>query len=60
MHHSGVKRFRHPEVGVLELNFEAMPLPADPGLTLTAYNAAPGTPSYDGLRLLASLETVPG
>jgi transcriptional regulator with XRE-family HTH domain len=58
LHHSGVKHFHHPEVGALELNFEAMPLPADPGLTLTAYNAAPGTPSYDGLRLLATLETV--
>jgi len=58
LHHSGVKHFHHPEVGALELNFEAMPLPADPGLTLTAYNAAPGTPSYDGLRLLASLEIV--
>jgi hypothetical protein len=39
LHHTGVKRFAHPVVGRLDLAFEAMPLPADPGLTLTAYNA---------------------
>ena len=27
---------------------------ADPGLTLTAYSAEPGTPASDALRLLAS------
>lgn len=54
LHHTGTKRFHHPDVGDLELAFEAMPLPADPGLTLTAYHAEPGTPSHDGLRLLAS------
>jgi hypothetical protein len=31
-----------------------MPLPADPGLTLTAYSAEAGTPTHDALRLLAS------
>ncbi len=31
-----------------------MELPAQPGLTLTAYSAAPGTPDHDGLRLLAA------
>jgi transcriptional regulator with XRE-family HTH domain len=54
LHHTGVKQFHHPVVGELALAFEAMPLPADPGLTLTAYHAEPGTPSHDGLRLLAS------
>ena len=34
--------------------FEAMSLEADEGLTLTAYTAQPGTPSHDGLKLLAS------
>jgi len=41
-------------VGLLDLMFEAMALEADEGLTLTAYTAEPGTPSHDGLRLLAS------
>lgn len=54
LHHTGVKRFHHPVVGALDLAFEAMPLPADPGLTLTAYTAEPGTASHDSLRLLAS------
>jgi transcriptional regulator with XRE-family HTH domain len=54
LHHTGAKRFHHPVVGELTLAFEAMPLPADPGLTLTAYHAEPGTPSHDGLKLLAS------
>lgn len=54
LHHTGTKRFHHPLVGALDLAFEAMPLPADPGLTLTAYHAEPGSPSHEGLRLLAS------
>ena len=54
LHRSGQKHFRHPAVGILDLMFEAMALEADEGLTLTAYAAEPGTPSADGLRLLAS------
>ncbi|MDY0908545.1 helix-turn-helix transcriptional regulator [Microbacterium sp. CFBP9034] len=53
-HRSGVKRLRHPVVGDLELTYEALELPADPGLTLSAYTAEPGTASADALRLLAS------
>jgi len=54
LHLTGVKQFQHPVVGRLSLGFEAMPLPADPGLTMTAYHAEPGSPSQDALRLLAS------
>ncbi len=54
LHRTGRKHFRHPAVGTLDLMFEAMALEADEGLTLTAYTAEPGTPSHDGLRLLAS------
>jgi len=54
LHRSGRKHFRHPAVGHLDLMFEAMALEADEGLTLTAYTAEPGTPSHDGLKLLAS------
>jgi transcriptional regulator with XRE-family HTH domain len=54
LHHTGTKRFHHPVIGELTLSFEAMPLPADPGLTLTALSAEPGTTSHDSLRLLAS------
>jgi hypothetical protein len=34
-----------------------MPLPTDPGLTLTALSAEPGTPTHDALKLLASWAT---
>ncbi|MFI2415897.1 helix-turn-helix transcriptional regulator [Streptomyces sp. NPDC018947] len=54
LHHTGLKRFHHPAVGDLTLAFEALPVPTDPGLTLTAMSAEPGTPSADGLKLLAS------
>ncbi|MFJ1646336.1 helix-turn-helix transcriptional regulator [Streptomyces sp. NPDC088258] len=54
LHHTGRKSFRHPAVGVLTLDFDAMELPAQPGLTLTAYSSAPSTPEHDALRLLAS------
>ncbi len=54
LHRTGVTRFRHPVVGDLELTFNAMDLPGQPGLTLKAYTAAAGSPSEDGLELLAS------
>jgi len=43
-HRTGHKRIHHPVVGTLDLDFEAMELPAHPGLTLLAYTAAAGTP----------------
>ena len=54
LHRTGVKHFRHPAVGRLDLTFDAMEIPTDRGLTLTAYTAEPGTPSEENLRLLAS------
>lgn len=53
-HRTGTKRIHHPVVGDLELVFEAMELPAHPGLTLLVYAAPAGTPTADKLRLLAS------
>ncbi|GHK05268.1 helix-turn-helix transcriptional regulator [Streptomyces sp. NPDC003753] len=60
LHHTGRKSFRHPAVGTLTLDFDAMELPAQPGLTLTAYSAATGTPEHDALRLLASWAATEG
>ncbi|MEV5612775.1 helix-turn-helix transcriptional regulator [Streptomyces sp. NPDC052225] len=54
LHHTGRKPFRHPEVGDLLLDFDAMALPAQPGLTMTVYSAEPGTPDHDALRLLST------
>src|SRR6266705_5452470 len=53
-HDTGVKRFRHPVVGHLELTFETMPLSADEGLMLFVYTAEPGSKSEEALNLLAS------
>jgi transcriptional regulator with XRE-family HTH domain len=54
LHHAGVKHFVHPVVGAVELAYHSMDLPSEPGLVLTVYNAEPGSPSEDALRLLAS------
>ena len=53
-HRSGRKRLRHPAVGELDLNFEAMELPSEPALRLNIYTADPHTPTADGLKLLAT------
>ncbi|GAA5202697.1 helix-turn-helix transcriptional regulator [Microbacterium jejuense] len=53
-HRSGVKRLHHPVVGDLELNYESMDLPSEPGLVLNVYTAPTGSPSSDALKLLAS------
>jgi transcriptional regulator with XRE-family HTH domain len=53
-HRTGSKKLHHPVVGDLELNFEAMEFPSDPGLTLLVYTAAAGTPTADALTMLAS------
>jgi hypothetical protein len=55
-----VKRLCHPVVGRLQLTYEAMDLPTDPGLTLLAATAEPGSPSEDALKLLASWAVTSG
>jgi hypothetical protein len=39
---------------MIEVAYNTMDLPAQPGLVLTFYTAEPGSPSEDALRLLAS------
>ncbi|WP_370182194.1 helix-turn-helix domain-containing protein [Rhodococcus wratislaviensis] len=53
-HRTGYKKVRHPAVGSLELNFEAMEFPAHPGLILLVYTAPKDSPAADGLTLLAT------
>lgn len=53
-HGTGTKRFHHQAVGELTLAYEGLEMAAEPGLTLTVYAAEPGSPSEEGLRLLAS------
>jgi transcriptional regulator with XRE-family HTH domain len=54
LHRTGRKQFHHPVVGDMHLNFEAMELPADPGMSLLAFSADAGSRDDDALRLLAS------
>ena len=54
MHRHGSKRFRHPAVGDLDLTYEALQLSGDDDLTIVTYTAESGTPSGDGLELLAT------
>ena len=62
-HRTGIKRIHHPDVGDLDLNYEAMDLPADPEWFMFGYTADPGSPTEERLRLLGSLAasaTAPG
>ena len=58
-HRTGTKRFHHPVVGDLVLNFEALELAADPGQRINIYTAEPGSASHDALNLLASWISTP-
>ncbi|MBO1902461.1 helix-turn-helix domain-containing protein [Leucobacter weissii] len=51
---SGSKRFRHPEVGEMELNYEVLHLPEGNGQRILTHTAEPGSPSFAALRLLTS------
>ncbi|WP_052460548.1 helix-turn-helix transcriptional regulator [Microbacterium gorillae] len=51
---SGVKRFRHPQVGELSLGFEVLHLPEGNGQRILTHTAEPGSSSAAALRLLAS------
>jgi len=53
-HRSGQKRLRHPVVGQLDLNFESMELPSEPGLVLNVYTAPADSPTSDALKMLAT------
>jgi transcriptional regulator with XRE-family HTH domain len=54
LHQAGVKHFRHPVVGMIEVAYNTMDLSAEPGLVLTFCTVEPGSRSEDALTLLAS------
>jgi len=56
--YSHVKRFIHPEVGLLEVTCQAL-LDPDQSHSLLVYTAAPGSESYDKLQLLAVIGSQP-
>lgn len=49
----GAKHFRHPLVGDLRLDYEALAVTGDPDQILGVYTAEPGSPSAEALRLPA-------
>jgi len=51
---TGVKHLRHPVVGDLTLTWNTLSCALDPDQHIIVWTAEPGTPSHDGLRLLAS------
>ena len=53
------KLIHHPTVGDLDLPFEFLPLPGDPGQSLLTYTAEPASPSQEALHLLASWTSKP-
>jgi transcriptional regulator with XRE-family HTH domain len=55
----GSKRYRHPLVGELTLDYEALNPTGDPEQTLGLHTAEPGSPSEDALRLLAAWSAPP-
>lgn len=53
-HRAGTKTIAHPVVGTLILDYDALVLPADPGLTLLVYTAEAGSRTARNLALLGS------
>ncbi|OKI46388.1 helix-turn-helix transcriptional regulator [Micromonospora sp. CB01531] len=54
-HRLGIKRIHHPLVGDLELDYEALDMPANPDWFLFAHTAEPGSATDKRLQLLCSL-----
>jgi hypothetical protein len=50
----GTKRYHHPLVGDITVNYESLALLADPDQTLCIYTAEAGSPSETALQLLAN------
>jgi transcriptional regulator with XRE-family HTH domain len=55
----GIKRYHHPLVGDLTVDYEAVSLPGDPDQTLCIYTAEAGSASENALRLLANWTAAP-
>ncbi len=59
-HRHGIKRFLHPVVGEISLNFNRLSLEAAPSLTIFTYTATPGSRDAETLGLLGSWAATEG
>lgn len=59
LHTHGTKCIHHPLVGDLDLDYETIPLPADPGQSLLVYTAEVRSPTQEALNLLAHWNAPP-
>lgn len=53
-HRTGRKQFIHPEVGMLDLTFDAFEMPGEPGLKIVTYSGDEGSETEERLALLGS------
>jgi transcriptional regulator with XRE-family HTH domain len=53
-HRTGVKPFRHPEVGRITVAFDVFAMPGETGLQIVTYSPPPNTDSAEKFALLAS------
>ncbi|MEE2041038.1 helix-turn-helix transcriptional regulator [Nocardiopsis sp. CT-R113] len=54
-HRTGVKSFRHPDVGLVEVSFDVFEPSGEERLWFVTYTVEPGTASADALALLGTL-----
>jgi transcriptional regulator with XRE-family HTH domain len=54
-HRNGTKSFRHPDVGLIEADFDVFEPAGAERLWIVTYTVEPGTPSADALALLGAL-----
>ncbi len=59
-HRTGVKHFRHPRVGALELAFRVLETPGDSAHRLVTYSAEPGSETAERLAILAGVAAESG
>ncbi|NUU20006.1 MAG: transcriptional regulator, partial [Streptomycetaceae bacterium] len=57
---NGRKLLAHPEVGLLDVGFETLALPGQPGLLIVVYTVAPDSPEAAKLARLEGTGTAGG
>ncbi|MFE3249823.1 helix-turn-helix transcriptional regulator [Streptomyces sp. NPDC059209] len=52
-HRTGRKTYRHPEVGNLDVSYDVLEMPGEPGISITTYSAEDGSPMAEKFPMLA-------